>query len=104
MKTATDIRALQVDQTATFHAYVKAATGGKMNAEQQEAFGRDVYQIALVAVLDNGFGIEAKQSFPRNRNDFSLPNLEVWAWEFTNWFDGLARPEQKLFLTLKFIP
>lgn len=99
MKTATESRKL-----VTYQAYVKAKTGERMNSEQQEAFGRDVYMLSLVAVLDSGFSVEAKLSFPRMRGDFSLPNLEMWGWEFNNWFANLSRPERKLFLSLKFVP
>lgn len=90
------------EKLVTYHEYVRAAAGEKMSVEETERFARHVYQIVLVLVLDNGFSIEAKRSFPSVRNDFTLRNMSVWVAEMKNWFENLSRGERKLFRTAKF--
>lgn len=88
----------------TFHAYVRARAGQEMNEEQAEAFGRDVHDILIQLVFDNGFSVESKRSFPRVAGDYSLRNLRVWVAEVQTWHDNLSRKERTLFRCLQFIP
>lgn len=109
MKATTARKLLEIglepaDELVTFHAYVKAKAGVQMNAEQCEAFGRDVYGILVQLVFDNPLAIETKLSFPRIQNEFSLRNLTVWCEQVQTWHAGLSRADRTLVGALKFIP
>ncbi|MEY2512024.1 MAG: hypothetical protein QOE26_2787 [Verrucomicrobiota bacterium] len=86
----------------TFTGYVQSRGAAlRLNPELE---GRKVYQIALCLVLDNGFSLEAKQSFPLVRHDFGIRNLTPWARIFAGWLAELPRADRNLFYGLQFTP
>lgn len=87
--------------TVTFAEYVQSrAAALRLNPETE---GKRVYQIVLSLVLDNGFSLEAKQSFPLVQHDFGIRNLTAWAFHFgAEWLPSLSPADRKIFYSLRF--
>lgn len=100
MKTAIQTATAELVTVPQYIASRAAAL--RVNPEME---GKTVYQIVLSLVLDNGFSLEAKQSFPLVRHDFGIRAITAWAFEFRNtWLPNLSRGDRKRFYGLQFIP
>lgn len=90
-------------ELVTIGQYIAARSSAfRVNPEME---GKRFYQIVLVLVLDSGFSLEAKQSFPLVRHDFGIRHITAWASELISvWLPNLSRADRNLFYGLQFIP
>lgn len=93
--TASQPRQLAADRT--YHEHVSSRRQEILEDPVSE--GRAIYfgLMQMVAVLENGFSLEARLSFPRMRYDFSKLSLMVWITGMHAWFKMLSRDDKERF-------